>query len=774
MFTSITAVSYQGTQGHEHLWTSTQEKLTLSFTATTLGQSIVRIRCLRTTHVDTARYSLVDDATGTLPYHSWIVATGDEHWEHNNSDEKNTQAYLEAYLHDFSYSKDALRLTRSLAPQEYIYGLGEHTDKLNLRGRTFPLWTYDPPKGHDAHTVAMYAAIPFSLHIDAAMGTASGILIDHTGRIEMDLGHQDSGKFQATLQGDDFTVYFIAGPTPADVLHHYTELTGRMHLPPSWSLGLQQARWSYATEQQVRDVATKLRERNHPSDGVWLDIDYMRGYRPFTWNTEAFPDPPKMISDMSALGFHIVPVIDPGFKTDAAYAPYQEIIEHDYMCRLPNGEAFVGSAWPGDCVFPDFSRDEVRKWWGSLYQGFLKQGIAGSWNDMNEPSLTTMMQKHTTNVSGASFSNDILHRAGGEEPTGPDGPPTSHLFFHNAYGLQMARAAREAAQSLFPNARPFVLTRGATAGVQRYAAVWTGDNSSWWEHIRLGMVMCLNLSMSGVPIVGADIGGFWENCTGELLVRFAQMGALLPFCRNHNALHDREQEPWSFGEPFESAYRTAIEQRYRLLPYLYTLFQEAATTGEPIIRPLYYHFPQDEQVYATDVAETEFLVGPNLLTAPIYMEGALTRQVYLPVGIWTSYWDGQAYTGGQWHIVNAALDRWPVFVRAQSILPLGPVMQHVGQHATDPLTLSCYMSENGEVRYTLYEDDGSTLAYHNGVFAHTIITCSLNETQVRVNIEEHYDSYHPQREWYDVIVHTGSRDLHIRLKAGQGQVSHTF
>lgn len=773
MFTSITALHYMGTQGHEHLWTSKEQEITLSFTATLLGQSIIRVRCLRTEQVDTARYSLVDGATGTLPYHSWIVATGDEQWE-QNIDDSDTRTHLESYLHGFSFSDDALRLARPLAPQEYIYGLGEHTDLLNLRGRTFPIWTYDPPKGHGAHTVAMYAAIPFSLHVDAATGTASGMLIDHTGRIEMDLGHQDAGKLQATLQGNDFTVYFIAGPKPADVLRNYTALTGRMHLPPSWSLGLQQARWSYATEQQVRDVATKLRERNHPSDGVWLDIDYLRGYRPFTWNHEAFPDPSKLIRDMGNQGFHIVPVIDPGFKTDAAYTPYQHIIEHDYMCRLPNGEAFVGSAWPGDCVFPDFSRDEVRKWWGELYQGFLQQGIAGSWNDMNEPSLTTMMQKHTTNISGASFSNDIIHRAGGEEATGPDGPPTTHLFFHNAYGLQMARAAREAAQSLFPDARPFVLTRAGTAGVQRYGAVWTGDNSSWWEHIRLGMVMCLNLSMSGVPVVGADIGGFWENCTGELLVRFAQMGALLPFCRNHNALHDREQEPWSFGEPYESAYRTAIEQRYRLLPYLYTLFHEAATTGEPILRPLYYYYAQDEQVYTSEVAETEFLVGRSLLSAPISQEGAINRQVYLPEGTWMSYWDGQMYLGGRWHSIGAPLEQWPLFVLAPSILPLGPIMQYVGQHATDPLTLHCYMIENGEASYTLYEDDGATLGYRNGAFAQTRITCSVDETQVKVSIEEDYSSYRPQREEYDVIVHTGTRVLHTHLKAGQGRVNHQW
>jgi alpha-glucosidase len=252
------------------------------------------------------------------------------------------------------------------------------------------------------------------------------------------------------------------------------------------------------------------------------------------------------------------------------------------------------------------------------------------------------------------------------------------------------------------------------------------------------------------------------------------MGALLPFCRNHNALHDREQEPWSFGEPFESAYRTAIEQRYRLLPYLYTLFQQAATTGEPIIRPLYYHYSQDEQVYATDVAETEFLVGQNLLTAPVYIEGALTREVYLPAGNWMSYWDGQTYSGGRWHTVNAALDHWPLFVRTQSILPLGPVMLCVGQHATDPLTLNCYMDEQGETSYTLYEDDGATLAYHNGTFAQTMITCTVNEAHVKVRIEEHYDLYHPQREWYDVLVHMKSRFLRIRLKAGQGQVSHIW
>ncbi len=769
MFTLARPVRFDGKQGQECIWLNgdTHETSSCILAGTLLGSDIVRIRFLHTAYAEGLRFQLVDDKEGTLPYHSWIVATGDESWSTSTSDAE-AFVLLDPYLRGFSFADYALRLTLPLHDDDNFYGFGEHTGAMNKRGQKLSLWNWDPERGHGPQTGKMYTAIPFYLGISTATGQAYGLLVDHTGNVEMDMGNTNPAEIQITVQGDSLVVYFFAGPTPADVLRQYTDLTGRMSMPPRWALGHHQGRWSYYTEQQVREIAAQFRERNHPCESIWLDIDHMDGYRTFTWKRSAFPDPVKMNTEMLEQGFHIVPVINPGIKTDKDYFVYQQGLEHGYLCRKQGGDLFMGTGWPDDCNFADYSRADVRKWWGDLFQGFLKQGVAGSWNDMNEPSQATLEEKKYHKPLKKTFDEDVLHFGGGEQITGPDGPPTSHLFFHNAYGLQMARAMREGSQRFAPDKRPFVLSRSGTAGIQRYAAMWTGDNSSWWEHISLGLRMCLNLGISGLPFAGTDIGGFWDDCNGELLVRFAQMGAFLPFYWNHNATHEVPQEPWAFGEPYESAYRTTIELRYRLLPYLYTLFHEASISGSPIIRPLFYHYPQDPAVYAIEDA---FLVGDTLLSAPIHVQGATSRQVYLPEGTWIHYWDNRQYEGGRTYEIEASLAQWPLFVRGNSILPYGPVMQYSGQLPTDPLTVACYMAGDGQASYALYEDDGNSLAYQRGEFAQTMITCQATGDKTEVTINEHYATYLPRRAWYDVVVHRDGQTLQQRVQAGQKKVS---
>jgi alpha-glucosidase len=312
-----------------------------------------------------------------------------------------------------------------------------------------------------------------------------------------------------------------------------------------------------------------------------------------------------------------------------------------------------------------------------------------------------------------------------------------------------------------------VLTRSGTAGMQRYAALWTGDNTSQWEHISMAIPMCLNIGISGVPFVGIDIGGFWEASNGELLVRFAQLASLMPFCRNHNSIGQADQEPWAFGEPYESAYRTAIEQRYRLMPYLYTLFHEASTSGAPIMRPLYYHYPQDEQAYD---AEDEFLLGDSILSAPIFEQGATSRKVYLPSGTWFDFWNSNTYPGAGWSEISSPLEQWPLFVRGNSIIPTGPLLQYTDQRPTDPLTFTCYMTGDELTNYTLYEDDGSTPDYLDGRFAQTSISCRVIGDEAIVEIEERFENYHPPRKWYELVVFAGGRVLQQRVKAGQGLI----
>ncbi len=771
MFTPVTELHYQRKSGRELIWSAGEGLPSeCQFAGALLGSEVIRVRAVRGTgtQMDELRYQLAAEGTGTLPYHSWIVAKGDEEWPNFANNEVEARTLLEPYLQGFALSSTQVRLTRPLASEERIYGLGERTGAMNKRGQAFPIWNIDPPMFHVPETVTMYTSIPFYLGLHMDDGRAYGVLIDFTGAVEMDMGKANEAEATMAVEGDSIVAYFFAGPTPADVMRQYTELTGRMPLPPRWALGYHQCRWSYGSEEQVHQIATRLRERKHPCDAIWLDIDYMNGYRNFTWNPDNFPNPQQMTNDLHAQGLRLVTIIDPGTKMDDDYFVYQQGMQHDYFCHLQDGELFKGNVWPGACVFPDYSRKEVREWWGNLYQGLLDVGVDGIWNDMNEPSITNVMLENEPPIHGTTMSLEVLHRAGEDLSTGPDGPPVLHKYFHNAYGLEMARSSHEGLQRLRPNARPFILTRAGTAGMQRYAALWTGDNTSSWDHILMAVPMCLNISMSGVPFVGADVGGFWNVSDGEMLVRFAQLGALMPFCRNHNAIYNPDQEPWAFGEPYESAYRTAIELRYRLMPYLYTLFQEVATHGAPVIRPLYYHYPNDEQ--ASDV-ESEFMVGDALISAPIYEQGATSRSVYLPAGTWFDYWVGKEYPGEGWSDISAPLERWPLFVRGNSILPSGPLMQYTDEQPTDPLTFTCYMVGDDLANYTLYEDDGSTMAYASGTFGQTTISCRVNGDVVTVEIEERHTGYRPQREWYEIIVFVGGRVLRERVRAGQGRVA---
>ena len=766
MFDDIRHLLYQEASGQEHLWIDVTAHCLLA--GAMLDGSIIRVRVQRRQQRDTTRYKLASGANGTLPYHSWIVERGDEQWPTmvNTQEER---AIIEPYTRGFACSQDALRLTQALSGDERIFGLGERTGSMNKRGQAFPIWNIDPHKGHDFHTVTMYTSIPFYLCYSIADGRVYGVLIDHTGRIEMDIGKSDAHILSATVAGDSLVAYFFTGPTAADVLRQYSTLTGHMPLPPRWAIGYHQSRWGHASARDVREVAAQLRERRHPCDAIWLDIDYMDGYRGFTWDHNTFPHPKQMSAELHAQGLHLVTILDPGIKVDGQYAVYQHGIEEDMFCRMPDNTLFTGSVWPGACHFPDFSRQKVRRWWGDLYKTLLDAGVDGIWNDMNEPALTNWSaeEKLSVHLESNTMPDQVVHQAGGDDPTGPDGSAVSHQFFHNAYGMEMARSTYNGLSRLRPDSRPFVLTRSGTAGMQRYAALWTGDNWSRWQDILMAIPMCLNLSMSGVPFVGIDIGGFWESSSGELLVRFAQLGALLPFCRNHSAITSVRQEPWTFGEPYESAFRTAIETRYRLLPYLYTLFREASRSGAPIVRPLYYHYPQDEQ--ARDV-EDELLVGDTLLSAPIYMPGVTSRRVYLPQGVWFDYWSGEEYPGAGWSDLPAPLERWPLLVRGDSILPSGPLMQYTSERPTDPLTFTCYMATDALANYTLYEDDGASQAYRDGSFAETRISCQAFEGGATVEIEERFTHYRPRRETYEIVVHVGGKTLRQSVRAGQEEI----
>jgi alpha-glucosidase len=480
-------------------------------------------------------------------------------------------------------------------------------------------------------------------------------------------------------------------------------------------------------EEEVREVARGFRERDIPCDVIYLDIHYMDGYRVFTWNEARFPDPQKLISDLREEGFRVVTIVDPGVKIDEDYAVYTEGRERDLYCKTREGEEYHNAVWPGLCAFPDFTNPETREWWGENHEVLTDAGVAGIWCDMNEPALFV--------PQGATMPDDVVH------PGGRTGEARWHAQIHNTYGSLMARAVREGLLSLRPDERPFVITRAGYAGLQRHAMHWTGDNSSWWEHLWMSMPQLQNLALSGVAWAGVDIGGFGGDTTGELLARWTEFGVFQPFCRNHTTLGTRRQEPWTFGEPYESVCRDMIKLRQRLLPYLYTLFEECHRTGAPILRPLLFEYPEDETTYNAD---DEFLLGEALLVAPITRPGIEHRHVYLPQGTWFHYWNGERFDGPAHVLAHAPLGEPAIYVRANTPVPMGPDANHTGERPTDPLTLRIHPAE-GAGESTLYEDAGDGFGYENGEYARRVLSCDTSHDRVTIRLGEREGSFAPER-----------------------------
>jgi alpha-glucosidase len=645
------------------------------------------------------------------------------------------------------------RCAKRLAPNERIYGAGERTSPLDRRGQQIVFYNVDPPQPHGDETRSMYVSVPFWTCVRA--GRAYGIFMDSVWRSDLDAGASQPDVMGFGVAGGDLTYYVFAGPTPAAVLARYADLTGHMPLPPRWALGYGQSRWSYFPESQVRYVAEEYRKRRVPCDSLWLDIDYMDGYRVFTWNERRFPDPAQLARDLAGEGFKLVTIIDPGVKADPTDPTYQDGLAKDYFVRREDGSLFTGAVWPGESVFPDFSRPDARRWWGARHRELLEAGVAAIWDDMNEPALTDWLGGAGTVPHGTTLPSNVLHW-----PDGPHGKPLRHEAFHNAYGMQMARATYEGLARLRPNARPFVLTRSGYAGVQRYAAVWTGDNRSEWAHLRLAARMCLGMGMSGLPFVGFDAGGFWLDATGELLVRFTQLGAVFPFFRNHTALGTKAQEPWEYGVHVEALLRDALELRYRMLPYLYTAFAQAARDGGPITRPLAYVWPEDA---ALANIEDEFLLGDALVVAPVLDEGKIRRLVTFPKGTWMDWHTGERYTGPVRVEVDAPLDLLPIYARAGTITPQGPVMQYVGELAEEPVTLRCFLGAEADARASgaLYEDDGVSPEYQRGAWRWTHFQAESGagapwKMTLRADVEGQYD---PGERGYTVEVSVPSSTL---------------
>ena len=622
-----------------------------------------------------------------------------------------------------SFNNEFIKCEKVLSENEKFYGFGEKAGKFQKRGSAMSMWNTDS-QAYEKDTDPLYKSIPFFIGLKNKK--AYGIFIDSPSWSYFDMGNFNKNTYSYSTYKLNLDYYFIYGPEIQKVVERYTYLTGRMELPPLWALGYQQCRWSYYPEARVMKLASDFREKKIPCDVIYLDIDYMDAYKIFTVDKTKFPNMKQMTDRLKEQGFKVVTIIDPGVKIDDTYDLYNEGLENNYFVKKPSGKPFVAKVWPGDCVFPDYFDIRVAVWWSSLNKKMIEQGIAGIWNDMNEPAIF--------DTNGKTMSLDVLHNF--------NGLYVEHALVHNAYCMMENQATFEGLKEYNPSGRVFILSRAAFSGGQKYFSVWLGDNFSNEEHLKLSIPQCLNIGLSGYAFAGVDIGGFCDNPSGELYTRWLQYGVFLPLCRTHSETTTNEQEPWSFGEEYEEINKKSIELRYKLLPYLYSLFYEAHRSGAPIVRPLIFEYQDDENVYE---CEDQFMLGPNILIAPILEEYADTRRVYLPKGEWYDFHNDNKYNGGSDFEVKAGIDQIPIFIKAGSIIPEQKVIQYVGEKPIDEIILNVYPGESMD--NFLYEDDGNTDNYLIGDFRITNFVQATKNNKMFLNISEPKGEYNVSRKF---------------------------
>ena len=631
-------------------------------------------------------------------------------------------------------------LSKALPVGEHIYGLGDKTGNFDRREQGFVDWNTDA-YGFNRATDPIYKSIPFYI-ATGADGGAYGLFLDNTWRSWFDFGHRDAAAIEFGADGGAVDYYIIAGPTVRDVVRRYAALTGKAPLPPMWALGFQQSRYSYMTADEVREIAGRLRKDRIPSDVIWLDIDYQDRNRPFTTNPKTFPDLKKLASDVGGEGFKLVAITDLhiAYAPNQGYAAYDSGAAGDHFLRQADRSLYVGRVWPGPSVFPDFTRASTRAWGGSLYQPFVADGIAGFWNDMNEPAIFETPTK--------TMPPTVRHRIDADDFAPRTAP---HAEIHNVYGMENSRATYEGLLRLRPNVRPFVMTRASYAGGQRYAVTWTGDNGSTWDHLKLAVQQMLSLGLSGFSWSGADVPGFTGGASPELATRWYEIAAFTPVFRSHAAKDTPRAEPWVDGPKHLAIRRRFIEGRYRLMPYLYAVAEESARTGDPVMRPTFYDYPA--MAKASCDQSMAFALGADLLIASAPRpESPHPYDICLPGKGWYDYWSGARLSGDKVS-EKPQLDRLPVFVRPGAIIPKQPLVQSTAEKPKGPLQLEVYPGD--DCRGEIYLDDGASIA---GPSLRQQVTCTATAKGIALHFGERVGSYRPWWTSIAVTVH-GPRAL---------------
>jgi len=619
--------------------------------------------------------------------------------------------------------KDNIEIFQELENNDRIYGLGEKYARLNRRYKRFHMWNVDQqlhlPLGDPT-----YLSIPF--YIVANPKKFFGVLIDYAGYIYIDTGVKNSKGIFIKIKSNQAKFYLITGKNLKEILKYYTELTGKPFLPPKWALGYHQSRYSYMSQDEVIEVANEFRKRRIPCDAIYLDIHYMKDFMNFTWNTKNFPKPEEMIKKLKELKIKLVTIVNPGIKVSDEYEVFRKLKEIDGFIKDSKNELFLGVVWPGICAFPDFLNENVREVWSSFISEWIIQGIDGIWLDMNEPSIFLILSKDleekiTRMLKGelnlnyiiSNFTTNMINKNTGYVKINAfhnfKGNKIHHDELHNAYSLFQVISTYEGFIKARPNQRPFILSRSGFIGIQSFAALWTGDNQADWAHLEISIPQLLNLGLSGIPFIGADVGGFLDDTDPELLIRWYQLGVFYPFFRNHGDINSRRKEPWCFGKEVEEIIKEFISLRYKLLPYLYKLFVDSHREGTPIMRPLFLEFPSDEICYDID---DEFMLGDSLLIAPILSPGSKARAVYLPKVKWLNIWNKKIYKKG-WNLVEANIKTIPVFLKENSAIITTEVKDNAEEN-WDELIIEAFLTKRIKVR--IYDDDGKTFNYKKGEF----------------------------------------------------------
>ncbi|WP_103898678.1 TIM-barrel domain-containing protein [Petrotoga halophila] len=640
----------------------------------------------------------------------------------------------------------------NMSKEDVVYGLGETLGALNKRGKIYRFYNTDDPE-HTPEKMSLYGSHPFMI-LDGK--STFGLFIDYPSEIIFDIGFTDKDILKITVPSKDFDLYIFDSDEKLSIIKEYFNLTGKPYIPPKWAFGFQQSRWSYFSEEEVRNVAKKFRETGIPCDVIYTDIDYMDSYKVFTINKEKFPNYEGMVKDLKEIGIKVIPILDPGVKIEKGYEMYEEGKDKGFFCVDENGNDFVAAVWPGATHFPNFLNSEVRRWWGKKYKLFTDMGIKGFWNDMNEPSifytpkgldnLFELLKDLEENKENAGIEvflarETLLNIANNPEDYRSffhkldDGSLINHDKVHNLYGFNMTKATADELKELNPNERYLLLSRSSYPGLHRIASIWMGDNKSWWEHMLVNIRMLQSLNMMGFFYTGADIGGFGADSSAELVIRWMELGAFTPFYRNHTALNTRPQEPWQFDEESLNIMRDIVRLRYAFIPYTYSEYMNSVKESVPFVKPLSFVFEGDR---VKDI-EDQYMYGDSLMVAPVHEQNKKGRYVHLPDVKWLNWTackygerNMKVYEPGDYYI-QAYLNEIPLFIKENSLIVLSEPMNYVGEKDITELTVIGLVSDHAIYNY--YDDDGTTYNFTKGEFGNLKIDITKVGKDFKIDVK---------------------------------------